>query len=438
MCGHLTQANKPHYKPFKFNDNSEEMKGLKLDQKTNLEDENIITWHLESHEYEVDSRPLLENKRNGDAVRSLLEINGFMTRDDSIDGREHITQYTTTPSESGGTEERTDLYTNTHVMDSEMPELAVFLQESNYQVVRDICIDRVVPSQESCSVENCELDHNIISCFLNSYVDINSNFTKEAPDTVSSISNGLETLSENNGIKDAVEQSGSGNLMIKDKIHFDASVEVADDGSAKNVTERSTLVRGLDSDYFHSQLSNSTGNYQVPSKEAVLASSMLSSATEALHSNSYAVEAAYKSEVESISITHDCDSSLITFTSREGKSENADCQLPSKTENMSRLEEGMPESLAVSSQNSLRVHDHGDSSFSAVGLLSGPIAYSGRIPYSGSISLRSNSSTTSTRSFAFPVLPSEWNDSPVKMGEVDRRNLRKRKSWRMACLCCKF
>ncbi|KAA8542360.1 hypothetical protein F0562_023504 [Nyssa sinensis] len=97
------------------------------------------------------------------------------------------------------------------------------------------------------------------------------------------------------------------------------------------------------------------------------------------------------------------------------------------------LEEAMPESSAVSRQNSVRLHDHGDSSSSPIGLLSGPIVYSGRIPYSGSISLRSNSSA---RSFAFPVLPFEWNESPVKMVEVDRR--RKRKSWRMACLCCKF
>ncbi|KAA8542361.1 hypothetical protein F0562_023503 [Nyssa sinensis] len=249
--------------------------------------------------------PLLENKPNGDAVRSLLEVNGFMTRDDSIDGRERITQHTTTPSESGGGEERTDLYTDRLVMDCETPELAVFLHESNYQVVTDICVNRIVPSQDSCSVENCELDHNIISFFLSSYVDINSNSTKEALDTVSSISNGLGTFSENNCFKDAVKQSGSGNLMIKGKVHFDASAEVADDGSAKNITERPILVRELDYNHSHLQLSNST-DYQVPTKGIVLASSMTSSATEALHKNSHAVEAAPKSEVESRSIMHDC------------------------------------------------------------------------------------------------------------------------------------
>lgn len=45
----------------------------------------------------------------------------------------------------------------------------------------------------------------------------------------------------------------------------------------------------------------------------------------------------------------------------------------------------------------------GETSFSASAPVSGLITYSGPIAYSGSISLRSDSSTTSTRSFAFPV-----------------------------------
>lgn len=55
---------------------------------------------------------------------------------------------------------------------------------------------------------------------------------------------------------------------------------------------------------------------------------------------------------------------------------------------------------------------------------SGPISlsgYSGHTPYSGSVSHRSDSSTASTHSFAFPILPCEWNSSPVKMPEPDQR-----------------
>lgn len=58
------------------------------------------------------------------------------------------------------------------------------------------------------------------------------------------------------------------------------------------------------------------------------------------------------------------------------------------------------DSRLVSSQTP---HDIGESSFSAVDPLASLVTYSGPIAYSGSISLRSESSTTSTRSFAFPM-----------------------------------
>ncbi|KAK7275029.1 hypothetical protein RIF29_16135 [Crotalaria pallida] len=81
----------------------------------------------------------------------------------------------------------------------------------------------------------------------------------------------------------------------------------------------------------------------------------------------------------------------------------------------------------------------GETSFSGVGHGSSRISYSGPVPYSGSISLRSDSSTTSTRSFAFPVLQSEWNSSPVRMAKADKRNYRKHKGfWKQGLLCCRF
>ncbi|CAL0318174.1 unnamed protein product [Lupinus luteus] len=77
-------------------------------------------------------------------------------------------------------------------------------------------------------------------------------------------------------------------------------------------------------------------------------------------------------------------------------------------------------------------------SFSTVDHGSRHISYSGHVPYSGSISLRSDSSTTSTRSFAFPVLPSEWSSSPVRMAKADKSNYRKHRVWKQGFLCCKF
>ncbi|XP_047962905.1 dentin sialophosphoprotein-like [Salvia hispanica] len=79
-------------------------------------------------------------------------------------------------------------------------------------------------------------------------------------------------------------------------------------------------------------------------------------------------------------------------------------------------------------------HDMGETSFSAASM----IAYSGPIAFSGSLSHRSDGSTTSGKSFAFPVLQSEWNSSPVRMAKADRTRFRKHKGWRSGLLCCRF
>ncbi|XP_078165668.1 uncharacterized protein LOC144560368 [Carex rostrata] len=63
---------------------------------------------------------------------------------------------------------------------------------------------------------------------------------------------------------------------------------------------------------------------------------------------------------------------------------------------------------------------------------------SARIAYSGSLSIRSDSSTTSARSFAFPIMQNEWNSSPIKMAKADRRRYRKHRGWRSNLFCCSF
>lgn len=92
----------------------------------------------------------------------------------------------------------------------------------------------------------------------------------------------------------------------------------------------------------------------------------------------------------------------------------------------------------IATINPVHRGEGGESSFSVAGPVSGLITYSGPIAFSGSISLRSDSSTTSTRSFAFPILQNEWNSSPVRMAKADRRRLQKHRGWRHGLLCCRF
>ncbi|KAH7442142.1 hypothetical protein KP509_03G073000 [Ceratopteris richardii] len=71
---------------------------------------------------------------------------------------------------------------------------------------------------------------------------------------------------------------------------------------------------------------------------------------------------------------------------------------------------------------------------------SGPLSFSGHSvqgTYSGNVSQRSDSSTASSHSFAFPILPYDWNSSPVKMAPPDKRFTRKPWKRRLrAIFCC--
>ncbi|CAH1412776.1 unnamed protein product [Lactuca virosa] len=82
----------------------------------------------------------------------------------------------------------------------------------------------------------------------------------------------------------------------------------------------------------------------------------------------------------------------------------------------------------------------GESSFSMAGVITELISCSRPITFSGGISIsnRSDSSATSTRSFAFPTLEAEYSSSPVRMGKAERRRLRKHKGWGQGIICCKF
>lgn len=97
----------------------------------------------------------------------------------------------------------------------------------------------------------------------------------------------------------------------------------------------------------------------------------------------------YNSKVETESITFDFDASASTSRGREKCSMNGDSK-QTETADTSKLEYAPRRS--VSSQV---LYGIGESSFSATGPTEGLITYSGPIGYSGSLSLRSDSSTTS-------------------------------------------
>ncbi|KAK0574218.1 hypothetical protein LWI29_019895 [Acer saccharum] len=194
---------------------------------------------------------------------------------------------------------------------------------------------------------------------------------------------------------------------------------------------------------------------QNDSKEETLARSDVGSESEESTKNNIVEKLSYNSKVETGTITFDFDASAPTAKGTEDcphHGESAPIESPDTSKNedspiksvSSQAHSGVGESsFRVSGtedapRQSVSSQAHGgigESSFSVLGSVPGLITYSGPVAFSGNLSVRSDSSTTSTRSFAFPVLQSEWNSSPVRMANADRRH-QKHKCWRQGLLCC--
>lgn len=247
------------------------------------------------------------------------------------------------------------------------------------------------------------------------------NMEKSGPVPSSNSSNELEQSS----------QSSSGNTTLAGAAVASAGEELNSD-SGEAVVMHLALVPAAEEPNKDNQETNLVG-----SAEEISSSSdnldMASCITEELiNNNSLDNEVSSGNKIETEGINVDHNSRIPMLTGGKEYWLNLDSEhLESKSTSV--LKDLKDQSVSGHIQNGI-----GETSFSATGPISGLISYSGPIAYSGSLSLRSDSSTTSTRSFAFPVLQSEWNSSPVRMAKADRRYLRKHRGWRRGLLCCKF
>ncbi|XP_004301097.1 PREDICTED: uncharacterized protein LOC101293793 [Fragaria vesca subsp. vesca] len=447
MDGDPTLVFKPVFKSFKFK-TSEAMEGLKVQRNTSMKDSNEFIDNPKRENPEVVQSPHSDEKWKA-------------------------------------------------AMDYDLPELVAFLQDSGYPFVKDICIDSVVPSQNKCLEENCDLDFNNVSCMVSSDAESSSKLTVESQcSSESSNSSVSKHISDQLWEEDVSKQSGFKNLTTEDGENYGEKDDTSSDHSTKMIISETLLQIRQD-----------------PTK-AVLSDSVVLSSTEAIYekrrskySHKTALEKARRVEVFPPSV--ECHSrnsskngtgrnslrqhsknarSRDTFSlSDSSKDEMSDSltgvsqsqqhcgrntrrkeifpQSNSSKDWMSvsitgssqsqqhcrenarrevwhasvechpqdSSEDGMSDSVTESSQS--QQHLRGESGTS----VSGPLAiYSGAIPSFGSISFRSNSSTTSSRSFTFPIISSEWAGSPVRMAEADMRQLQRHRRWGMRFLCCTF
>lgn len=354
-------------------------------------------------------------------------------------------------------ENGSDMYMEKSVTDCEVPELVVCSKENTCSVVKDIYIDEGVPAQdkvlfksgvpeddEGANLIEEQLKNDMSS--LDALVSPKESMSEDVTDQCDSKVRG-PTEEELNNAKEGLTISVSkeftlGELLLMPQSGLETSCNISRSGKSNGLEEQScqssekqmlkpALVSAAEeSDDSCKDLHNPVSASEVEeSNHEKEKSNLISPAEDSVSENSNN-EVSHEHKLETESITLDSGSSAPTASSMNECHQSTSNHELFDTRFTSDLEE--VDGRLIS--NRLQ-YNQGESSFSAT---IGPRCHSGQIPYSGNISHRSDSSTTSTHSFAFPVLQSEWNSSPVRMARADRRRLRKHRGWRHGLLCCTF
>ncbi|MBA0621085.1 hypothetical protein Godav_006736 [Gossypium davidsonii] len=372
-------------------------------------------------------------------------------------------------------------YLDRSVMECNLPELVVCYKESTYHVVKDICIDDGVLTKDKFLFDSganekflpskTDLEAQLVKENLKAHPEGNQSGkdiddecgTKKKLDADTCIQD-VSLLEESESNKGIPYQCDSKDLILSREMKEDAVKMITEDVSKELYTlglgelllmsEMSTVKAEIVCSDCRSDGTQQQNFQNSSEKEATVMPALVSPVEESNNGNEEAilsapalVSAAEESEhgkweatlispvlasasEESTSrrIVDEVSDSSARTSSKDRCCHNLDLE-PLASGSTPKLED--PADQLLSSNLQL---GYGECSFSAAGL----ITYSGPIAYSGSLSHRSDSSTTSTRSFAFPILQSEWNSSPVRMAKAERRHYRKHRGWRQGLLCCRF
>nr|GMD25579.1 serine-rich adhesin for platelets-like [Ipomoea batatas] len=350
-----------------------------------------------------------------------------------------------------------------HIMEPEFPESIASYKESNSNDVKDICIDEGVPIVDKNLIENLN-DSSFGTCVsLPSIGDKNDNLGEDVQkemlsDDPSKIQDAKIGAANASTVKDDIESVDPDSLIssVEDNANKESATDTYLEDLMKLFGPKHATTGKVDNDVSEKQ---SFGNK--PLLESLCAQQHCQSSEEAILESHPTVPTNVESNKNDHS-TFDLNNSKAATTDESAEKISKQVldsdAMPNNEEGISdkntvktaenacghplgpELQDVRNSEDKASAKFSIGSHDQfadGEASFSSVGPMSGLITYSGLIPHSGNISLRSDSSTTSARSFAFPVLQSEWNSSPVRMAKGDRR-YRKNRGWMQGLLCCRF
>ncbi|KAL9666238.1 hypothetical protein QQ045_000564 [Rhodiola kirilowii] len=425
----------------------------------------------ESSEDLDDSLCPVQLKEMNETDRSLLRINGESGLKD-IEGQDLYSSVTNgtvnqatfkatdgtvpyTVSSSSLTEEQSQNYNDGSVHNCEGPPVLVADKECDPSVVKDILIDERVSSESKSAlrVQDSFVDEKYKIC--------ESTKVKESEPLPEISSKRVADINDSLDFESLLDQAEVGNSMsqgisdgIIDKSFLDELLATANNPFLEDIPietyregERESVSAALahPSNPFFSdgtldesepnciQPEETSNNGVVSAKNPFLDNPLFDAAKDnnnkaaKISSNDVAVEGVVHNEPATVGEEKK--------TAGDGKSE-----APNKSSTLDSTTPGAGDKMKVpehsdnqSSTKQLQ-HDPLESSFASMNPYPALVSYSGQIPFSGSMSRRSESSATSNRSFAFPVLQTEWNTSPVRMEKANRKH----HSWRHTLLCCNF
>ncbi|XP_038892056.1 uncharacterized protein LOC120081347 isoform X2 [Benincasa hispida] len=367
-------------------------------------------------------------------------------------------------------EEDSELYMEKSTVECQLPELIVCYKENICNIVKDICIDDGVPSRDKLLCGS-SLDEKDVCSILPPWKD---DLVRELEKRDIYASDDSEH-SESFGNKDSPKQSDSNDLVRTPEAEYDVAYFTDNDMPMTDfVTEslKPLTNNKIEPHPRSEQVFIETTSLEVPvlacvaeesfsdSRETISESTTSALAPEESKNSDSANDVSYNSKVDKGNITFDFNSLASTASDGLEHCDNSDlnASAPSTSASVGCQETSSSNPLASADKCQAQCHDtstnpkcveyedlprleYEDLPKTEVGnfdshTVSSQVQHGGG--YSGSISLRSDSSTTSTRSFAFPILQSEWNSSPVRMAKADRRHLRKHRGWRQGILCCRF
>ncbi|KAF8117611.1 hypothetical protein N665_0009s0129 [Sinapis alba] len=310
----------------------------------------------------------------------------------------------------------------------DLPEIVVCYKESTYHVVKDICVDEGVPVQEKFLFG--EIDS--VKCSSDSNQCESEDLMKADKE--------IETTKfseDRNGKVDADSELCNDPKTNQD-VEVSSREDFADAEGTSSCNQEHLIVTREAKDSLTPEISHeievATLENNVP-KESKTLGDILSWEDEPKpvnnnnNSNRHEEQSPPQLQEKEIHEPKEAEDKLSSVPTKIS-------QEPNKTFN--ETDNQQPNLLVGDTleENKLISGGFGETSFSAAEAvsISGHITYTGPIAFSGSLSVRSDASTTSGRSFAFPVLQSEWNSSPVRMAKPEKR---RHKGWKQILLCCR-